>query len=239
MGPRIIALQTQRHVPRRHSPPLKGAQTSELPKPMNSSSLLSGIRGLSPELFSESTDDTVTPHRDVGLGDRARRSGSRHRARSHPAAARRQLLPAEQSPPRAILPLVRWTCKASSMRICSESPILRQAVGDPSDAPETRLSLVLAGHDRGERPQAGLRHHWRERHHRQTVFGWRQSSRRRTTQRRLRRSRDSGARRAARSAPAAARVQGRRPKRRVGCATAARRRCQPPLAHRSSTVCDG
>ena len=148
--------QTQRHVPQRHTPQSKGAQTSESLKPMNSSSLLSGIRGLGPELFSSHLTarlpSIVTWGLAIALGVQA-------------AVIVLDLIPEQRPLVAAASPgaaLTRSDSRGSAdVQGIIDAHLFGVAdpaapAGDPTDAPETRLSLVLAGTIAASDPKQGF-----------------------------------------------------------------------------------
>ncbi len=123
---------------------------------MNSSSLLSGIRGLSPELFSSQLTTRlpriVTWGLVIALGVQA-------------AVIVLDLIP--QQPPAAAASAAVAPTRDTSRRAVDVQSIIdahlfgvadpaAAAAGDPSDAPETRLSLVLAGTIAASDPKQGF-----------------------------------------------------------------------------------
>lgn len=124
---------------------------------MNSSSLLSGIRGLGPELLAASVTSRlpviVTWVLVVAVGVQA-------------AVIVRDLIP-EQAPGAAAGAQVPTAGSGAPRRVLDVQSIINahlfgeadpagQAAGDPADAPETNLSLVLAGTIAASDPKMGF-----------------------------------------------------------------------------------
>ena len=124
---------------------------------MNSSSLLSGIRGLGPELLAASIASRlpviVTWGLVVAIGVQAAvivRDLIPERSPS--AAAGAQIPAASNGAPRRVLDVQ----SIINAHLFGEANPAEQAAGDPADAPETNLSLVLAGTIAASDPKAGF-----------------------------------------------------------------------------------
>ncbi len=124
---------------------------------MNSSSLLSGIRRLGPELLAASIASRlpviVTWGLVVAIGVQAAvivRDLIPERSIS--AAASAQIPAASNAAPRRVLDVQ----SIINAHLFGEASPAEQAAGDPADAPETNLSLVLAGTIAASDPKSGF-----------------------------------------------------------------------------------